>query len=58
MDFPFIRSYKKQVIRKAQILDTLLACGEVVKIFEVEIEKPRACIVPQYQAFLFVVPPP
>ena len=57
MHFSLVCSHQKQVIREAQILDTFLPCSEVVKLLEVEIEKPRACIVPQHQAFFFVVSP-
>ena len=54
MHFSLVCSHQKQVVRETQILETFLPCGEVVKILEIEIEKPRACIVSQHQAFFFV----
>ena len=49
MHFPLVRPDEVKVIRKAEVFHAVKPRGEMVEVFKVEVEEPRACIVSQYQ---------
>ena len=51
MDFALIRADEKKIISNTQISHPIERGHEVVKSLEIEVEEPRACVVPELKPF-------